>query len=85
MNDMDDLNHHFNRPTRANDPEWQEERAGANGEDTESLMFVLFNGTYGMGYDDDEAFFIFRRIIKRLEAHMGSAEVTTATQKTAGC
>ena len=78
-----ELEHLFHRPTRANDPEWQEERAGEHGEDVLSLMYVLFNGTYGMGYDDEEAFFIFRQIIKRLEAHMGKAEATTAAQKTA--
>ena len=48
-----------------------------------SLMYVLMNGTYGMGYDDEESFFIFRRLIERLEAHMGKAEPTTAAQKTA--
>ena len=74
------MNDSNNRPTRANDPEWREER---DGEDVETLMYVLLNGTYGMGYDDEEAFFIFRQITKRLEAHMGKAEATTAAQKTA--
>jgi len=77
-----DLEYHFNRPTRAYDPEWREARAGEYGEDTETLMYVLLNGTYGMGYDDEEAFAIFRRIIERLEGHMGKAEATTAAQKT---
>jgi len=77
-----ELEHHFNRPTRANDPEWQEERAGEHGEDVVTALYVLMNMTYGSGYDDEEAFFIFRRIVERLEAHMGKAEATTPEQKT---
>ena len=66
--------------TRANDPEWQEER---DGEDVATLVYVLMNGTYGMGYDDEEAFFIFRRIIERLEGHMGSVCSPTPAEKIA--